>query len=48
MSRRTTTARPWVEEVRSHHPDVVVTDNEMPVMTGLEVVQTLHDDPDNR
>ena len=35
-----------VEEVRSHHPDVVITDNEMPVMTGLEVVQTLHDDPD--
>jgi CheY-like chemotaxis protein len=35
-----------VEEVRAHHPDVVVTDNEMPVMTGLEVVQTLHDDPD--
>jgi len=34
-----------VEEVRSHHPDVVVTDNEMPVMTGLEVVRTLHDDP---
>jgi CheY-like chemotaxis protein len=24
----------------------VVTDNEMPVMTGLEVVQALHDDPD--
>jgi CheY-like chemotaxis protein len=35
-----------VEEVRAHHPDVVVTDNEMPVMTGLEVVQVLHDDPD--
>jgi CheY-like chemotaxis protein len=35
-----------VEEARSHHPDVVVTDNEMPVMTGLEVVRTLHDDPD--
>jgi CheY-like chemotaxis protein len=35
-----------VEEVRSHHPDVVVTDNEMPIMTGLEVVRALHDDPD--
>ena len=35
-----------VEEVRTHHPDVVVTDNEMPVMTGLEVVRTLHDDPE--
>ncbi|MEU7907443.1 response regulator [Actinoplanes sp. NPDC049118] len=34
-----------VEEVRAHHPDVVVTDNEMPVMTGLEAVQALHDDP---
>jgi CheY-like chemotaxis protein len=34
-----------VEEVRSHHPDVVVTDNEMPIMTGLEVVRTLHDAP---
>jgi CheY-like chemotaxis protein len=35
-----------VEEVRSRHPDVVVTDNEMPVMTGLEVARALHDDPD--
>lgn len=35
-----------VEEVRSRRPDVVVTDNEMPVMTGLQVVRALHDDPD--
>jgi CheY-like chemotaxis protein len=35
-----------VEEVRSHRPDVVVTDNEMPVMTGLEVVRALHAEPD--
>jgi len=35
-----------VEEVHSRHPDVVVTDNEMPVMTGLEVVRALHDHPD--
>jgi len=35
-----------VEEVRAHHPDVVITDNEMPTMTGLEVVQSLHDDPE--
>lgn len=34
-----------IEEVRAHHPDVVVTDNEMPIMTGLEVVLALHDDP---
>jgi CheY-like chemotaxis protein len=34
-----------VNEVRTHHPDVVVTDNEMPVMTGLEAVRTLHEDP---
>lgn len=35
-----------LDEVRAHHPDVVVTDNEMPVMTGLEVLRELHDDPD--
>jgi CheY-like chemotaxis protein len=35
-----------VEEVRAEHPDVVVTDNEMPLMTGLEVLETLHNDPD--
>lgn len=35
-----------VEEVRSRRPDVVVTDNEMPVMTGVEVVRALRDDPD--
>jgi CheY-like chemotaxis protein len=34
-----------VEEARSHHPDVVITDNEMPVMNGLQVVRALHDDP---
>ena len=34
-----------VEEVRAHHPDVVITDNEMPVMNGIQVVQALHDDP---
>jgi CheY-like chemotaxis protein len=35
-----------VEEVRAEHPDVVVTDNEMPVMTGLEALEALHNDPD--
>jgi CheY-like chemotaxis protein len=35
-----------VEEVKAERPDIVVTDNEMPVMTGLEVIQTLHSDPD--
>jgi len=34
-----------VEEVRAHHPDVVITDNEMPVMNGLQVVRALHEDP---
>lgn len=37
--------RALLEEVRSHHPDLVVTDNEMPLMTGLEVVRTLHEAP---
>ncbi|MCU7730061.1 response regulator [Actinoplanes sp. KI2] len=35
-----------VEEACAHHPDAVVTDNEMPVMTGLEATKALHDDPD--
>jgi CheY-like chemotaxis protein len=35
-----------VEKVRAEHPDVVVTDNEMPVMTGLEALDALHNDPD--
>ncbi|MEU7903454.1 response regulator [Actinoplanes sp. NPDC049118] len=35
-----------VEQARAHHPDAVVTDNEMPVMTGLEAVRALHEDPD--
>jgi CheY-like chemotaxis protein len=33
-----------VDEVRSQHPDVVVTDNQMPVMTGLQARETLLED----
>jgi CheY-like chemotaxis protein len=35
-----------VEEVRSQHPDAVVTDNEMPGMTGLQVRAELLTTPD--
>ena len=35
-----------VEQVHAEHPDVVVTDNDMPVMTGLEAVEELRADPD--
>jgi CheY-like chemotaxis protein len=38
--------RDLVEEVHAEHPDVVVTDNDMPVMTGLEAVAELRADPD--
>jgi CheY-like chemotaxis protein len=33
-----------VDEVRSQHPEVVVTDNQMPVMTGLQARETLLED----
>jgi CheY-like chemotaxis protein len=35
-----------VDEVRHRHPEVVVTDNQMPVMTGLQARETLLEDPD--
>ena len=35
-----------VETVRESHPDVVVTDNQMPGMTGLEARQALRESPD--
>ena len=35
-----------VDEVRSQHPEVVVTDNQMPVMTGLQARKTLLEDPE--
>lgn len=35
-----------VDEVRSRHPEVVVTDNQMPVMTGLQARETLLEDPE--
>ncbi|GLY98322.1 hypothetical protein Acsp02_55760 [Actinoplanes sp. NBRC 103695] len=35
-----------VDEVRSQHPEIVVTDNQMPVMTGLQARETLLEDPE--
>ena len=35
-----------IEQVRAQHPDVVVTDNDMPVTTGMQVIRALHADPD--
>lgn len=37
-----------LELVRAERPDLVVTDALMPVMTGDELVEVLHDDPDLR
>jgi len=34
-----------VDAVRSQHPEVVVTDNQMPLMTGLQARETLLEDP---
>jgi CheY-like chemotaxis protein len=34
-----------VDTVRSQHPEVVVTDNQMPVMTGLQAREALLEDP---
>ncbi|GGQ67757.1 response regulator [Couchioplanes azureus] len=38
--------RELVDEVRAKHPDVVVTDNEMPVMTGLQARAELLSTPE--
>jgi CheY-like chemotaxis protein len=38
--------RELVAEVRSTHPDAVVTDNEMPVLTGLQARSELLTTPD--
>ena len=35
-----------VEQVKAEHPDVVVTDNQMPIMSGLEAVEVLRADPE--
>jgi CheY-like chemotaxis protein len=35
-----------VDAVRSRHPEVVVTDNQMPGMTGLQARETLLEDPE--
>jgi CheY-like chemotaxis protein len=33
-------------EAHMHHPDLVITDNEMPAMTGLQVMEELHNSAD--
>ena len=38
--------RELVHKVRSQHPEIVVTDNQMPVMTGLQARGTLLEDPE--
>jgi CheY-like chemotaxis protein len=35
-----------VAKVRAELPDVVLTDNEMPAMTGLQAIRMLRDDPE--
>jgi CheY-like chemotaxis protein len=35
-----------VRQVHAQHPDVVVTDNDMPIMSGLEAVEELRADPE--
>lgn len=36
-----------VEQVRARHPEVVVTDNQMPVLTGLQAREVLPTAPGN-
>jgi CheY-like chemotaxis protein len=37
-----------LKSVRAHRPDIVITDVEMPRMTGLDLCQAINEDPDLR
>jgi CheY-like chemotaxis protein len=40
--------RAALDQARAEHPDLIVTDHDMPHMTGLELCAAIHNDPDLR
>ena len=37
-----------LQMAREHKPDIVITDYQMPVMSGIELIEQLRSDPDTR